>query len=52
MPRDPAGMSKEELPIGFQLMSKPMEDYRLLKVSEAIQAKTDFHTRRPPQWPF
>ena len=47
----PAGMSKEDLPIGFQLMSKPMDDYRLLKVCEAIQAKTDFHTRRPPQWP-
>ena len=40
----PAGMSKEDLPIGFQLMSKPMDDYRLLKVCEAIQAKTDFHT--------
>ena len=47
----PAGMSKEELPIGFQLMSKPMDDYRLLKVCETIQANTDFHTRRPPQWP-
>jgi len=47
----PAGISKEELPIGFQLMSKPMDDYRLLKVCETIQANTDFHTRRPPQWP-
>jgi aspartyl-tRNA(Asn)/glutamyl-tRNA(Gln) amidotransferase subunit A len=47
----PAGMSKEELPIGFQLMSKPMDDHRLLKVCIAIQAKTDFHTRRPPRWP-
>jgi hypothetical protein len=28
-----------------------MDDYRLLKVCETIQAKTDFHTRRPPQWP-
>ena len=37
-----AGMSKDYLPIGFQLMSKPMDDYRLLKVFD-IQAKTDFH---------
>ena len=44
----PAGMSKEKLPIGFQLMSKPLDDHRLLKVCAEIQAKTDFHTRRPP----
>jgi aspartyl-tRNA(Asn)/glutamyl-tRNA(Gln) amidotransferase subunit A len=47
----PAGMSEDKLPIGFQLMSKPMDDHRLLKVCKAIQQITNFHTRRPQQWP-
>jgi aspartyl-tRNA(Asn)/glutamyl-tRNA(Gln) amidotransferase subunit A len=40
---DPSG-----LPIGLQIAARPFAEERLLKVADAYQRDTEFHTRRPP----
>ena len=35
------------LPVGLQLVGPPLEEARLLRVADAYQRRTDFHTRRP-----
>ena len=45
----PAAPSPEGLPIGFQLMGKPLDDYRVLQVGAEIQKHTQYHLRVPPQ---
>jgi aspartyl-tRNA(Asn)/glutamyl-tRNA(Gln) amidotransferase subunit A len=37
-----------ELPVGLQLVGRPLEDARVLRVADAYQRLTDHHTRRPP----
>ena len=37
------------LPVGLQLVGPPLEEARLLRVADAYQRRTDFHTRRPPE---
>jgi amidase len=44
----PGGMTKEGLPVGFQLVARPMEEALLLRVGHAFQQETDWHRRRPP----
>jgi aspartyl-tRNA(Asn)/glutamyl-tRNA(Gln) amidotransferase subunit A len=44
----PGGFS-EGLPVGLQLLGPPLEEGRLLRVADAYQRRTDFHTRRPPE---
>ena len=43
----PCGFSSEELPIGLQLMAKPFDEERLLRVAYAFEQATDFHTKQP-----
>ncbi|HUU68352.1 MAG TPA: amidase family protein, partial [Planctomycetota bacterium] len=43
----PCGFSSEELPIGLQLMAKPFDEERLLRVAYAFERATDFHTKQP-----
>jgi len=40
----PTGLSKEKLPLGVQLMSKPLTDLSLLNFSEVIEKEVDFDT--------
>ncbi len=40
----PTGLSKENLPLGVQLMSKPLTDLSLLNFSEIIEKEVDFDT--------
>jgi aspartyl-tRNA(Asn)/glutamyl-tRNA(Gln) amidotransferase subunit A len=42
----PAGFS-EGLPLGLQLIGKPLEDVRLLEVAHAFQQITDHHLKTP-----
>jgi aspartyl-tRNA(Asn)/glutamyl-tRNA(Gln) amidotransferase subunit A len=35
------------LPIGLQLIGKPFDEATLLRVGDAYQQMTDWHTRRP-----
>ena len=37
-----------ELPIGLQLLGKPLEEERILRIAHAYEQSTDWHKRRPP----
>jgi aspartyl-tRNA(Asn)/glutamyl-tRNA(Gln) amidotransferase subunit A len=41
----PCGMSAG-LPVGLQIMSRPFEEDLVLRVGDAYQRATDWHTRR------
>jgi aspartyl-tRNA(Asn)/glutamyl-tRNA(Gln) amidotransferase subunit A len=43
----PAGQSKQNLPIGMQLIGRPFGDELLAALGVASQAATDHHTRMP-----
>jgi aspartyl-tRNA(Asn)/glutamyl-tRNA(Gln) amidotransferase subunit A len=40
----PTGLSKENLPLGVQIMSKPSTDLSLLSFSEIIEKELEFNT--------
>jgi aspartyl-tRNA(Asn)/glutamyl-tRNA(Gln) amidotransferase subunit A len=42
----PCGFS-EGLPVGLQLIGRPFAEAELLRVGDAYQRVTDWHTRRP-----
>jgi aspartyl-tRNA(Asn)/glutamyl-tRNA(Gln) amidotransferase subunit A len=42
------GFDPHGLPIGLQIAGRPFAEARVLKIAEAYQRDTDFHTRRPP----
>ena len=37
-----------ELPIGLQLLGRPLEEERILQIAHAYEQSTDWHKRRPP----
>ena len=41
------GFSKSGLPLGLQIVGRPFDDARVLKVGHAYQTATDWHKRRP-----
>ena len=43
----PCGFSSEGLPIGFQLMGRMFDEATLLRVADAYERTTDWHTRNP-----
>jgi len=43
----PCGFSKENLPIGLQLIGRPFDEATILKAAFAFEQETDFHKRRP-----
>jgi aspartyl-tRNA(Asn)/glutamyl-tRNA(Gln) amidotransferase subunit A len=43
----PCGFDQRGLPIGLQLAARPFAEARLLKLADAYQRDTDWHTRRP-----
>ncbi len=44
----PAGLSREGLPIGLQLLGPPFGEPQVLQVAHAFEQVTDFHRRKPP----
>lgn len=44
----PCGFSRGDLPIGMQLMGKPMDEATLLRLAFAYERATEWHSRRPP----
>lgn len=44
----PCGFSSQGLPVGLQIIGRPMEDSRVLGVAAAYEALTDWHKMRPP----
>ena len=37
------------MPVGLQLLGRPLEEAALLRVADAYQRRTDFHLRPPPE---
>ena len=44
----PCGMTSERLPIGLQLIGRPLDEETLLRTGDAFQRETDWHTAAPP----
>ncbi|HNB24419.1 MAG TPA: Asp-tRNA(Asn)/Glu-tRNA(Gln) amidotransferase subunit GatA [Candidatus Melainabacteria bacterium] len=44
----PAGLGKDKLPIGLQILGNTLSDEIVLKVAHAFQQSTDFHNRQFP----
>ena len=47
----PAGLSKQSLPIGVQLIGAPFREDVLIAIGRGFQRATDWHQRRPPPAP-
>jgi len=43
----PCGFSRENLPIGLQIMGKHFDEGKLLRVAYAFEQSTDFHLKKP-----
>jgi aspartyl-tRNA(Asn)/glutamyl-tRNA(Gln) amidotransferase subunit A len=44
----PCGFSRENLPIGLQIMGKHFDEGKLLRVAYTFEQNTDFHLKKPP----
>jgi aspartyl-tRNA(Asn)/glutamyl-tRNA(Gln) amidotransferase subunit A len=44
----PCGFTPGGLPIGLQIVGRPFDETTVLRVVDAYQRMTDWHTRRPP----
>lgn len=44
----PCGFTVAGLPIGMQIVGRPFDEAMVLRVADAYQRFTDWHTRRPP----
>jgi aspartyl-tRNA(Asn)/glutamyl-tRNA(Gln) amidotransferase subunit A len=44
----PCGFSKENLPLGVQLVARATGDGTALAAARLFQGRTDWHTKRPP----
>jgi len=44
----PCGFTEERLPLGFQLLGRPLGESDLLRVGHAYQAQTSWHREVPP----
>jgi len=43
----PCGFSRDNLPIGLQMMGRHFDEEKLLRVAYAFERNTDFHLKRP-----
>src|SRR5699024_9767220 len=43
----PCGFSKDELPIGLQIIGKPFAEATIYRTAYAFEQATDHHTKRP-----
>ncbi len=43
----PCGLTRENLPIGLQLLAAPFAEGMLLRTARVFERRTDWHTRRP-----
>jgi aspartyl-tRNA(Asn)/glutamyl-tRNA(Gln) amidotransferase subunit A len=44
----PCGFSPEKMPIGLQIIGKPFDEATVLKVADAFERNTEWHTKYPP----
>lgn len=43
----PCGFSRAGLPVGMQILSRPLEERRIIALGRLFQQRTDWHRRRP-----
>jgi aspartyl-tRNA(Asn)/glutamyl-tRNA(Gln) amidotransferase subunit A len=43
----PCGFTKDDLPVGLQILAKPFDEETLLRASHAFEQATDYHKRKP-----
>ena len=43
----PCGFDAQSLPIGLQIIGAPLGEESVLRIANAYQAVTDWHTRKP-----
>lgn len=46
----PCGFTKDNLPIGMQILGKHFDEAKILKVARAYERETDYHLKKPPVW--
>jgi aspartyl-tRNA(Asn)/glutamyl-tRNA(Gln) amidotransferase subunit A len=44
----PCGFTRDGFPLGMQIVGRPFDEVTVLRVADAWQRTTDWHTRRPP----
>jgi aspartyl-tRNA(Asn)/glutamyl-tRNA(Gln) amidotransferase subunit A len=44
----PCGLDEAGLPVGLQILGRPLEDATVLRIADAYQRRSDHHLRRPP----
>ena len=44
----PCGFTPDGLPVGLQLIGKPFDEARILRLAHAYEQATDWHLRTPP----
>jgi len=44
----PCGFTAAGLPVGLQIIGRPFDEATVLRLADAYQRATDWHTRRPP----
>jgi amidase len=44
----PGGKTNDGLPVGFQIVGRPMAEALILRAGHAFQQATSWHRRRPP----
>jgi aspartyl-tRNA(Asn)/glutamyl-tRNA(Gln) amidotransferase subunit A len=44
----PCGLTRDGFPLGMQIVGRPFDELTVLRVADAWQRATDWHTRRPP----
>lgn len=44
----PCGLSAAGLPLALQIVGKPFDEAIVLRIGQAYEAHTDWHTMRPP----
>jgi aspartyl-tRNA(Asn)/glutamyl-tRNA(Gln) amidotransferase subunit A len=44
----PCGFSRDNLPIGLQMMGRHFDESMLLRVAHTFEQNTDFHSKKPP----
>lgn len=45
----PCGVGADDLPVGLQVVGRPMDEVTILAIAAAYERATPWHTRRPPE---
>jgi len=43
----PCGFARNGLPVGLQIIGRPLDDAKVVQAARLFQSRTDWHKRRP-----